>query len=46
MSDRAIAEAIAAFGQLDILVNNAGTVRARRRPIMATTIGTWSSRST
>ena len=26
-SDRAIAEAIAAFGQLDILVNNAGTVR-------------------
>jgi 2-dehydro-3-deoxy-D-gluconate 5-dehydrogenase len=26
-SDRAIAEAIAAFGQLDILVNNAGTIR-------------------
>jgi 2-deoxy-D-gluconate 3-dehydrogenase len=26
-SDRAIEEAIAAFGQLDILVNNAGTVR-------------------
>lgn len=26
-SDRAIADAIAAFGQLDILVNNAGTIR-------------------